>query len=282
MKKNILLLSLLLLVTTIVISISVVASSQAKHPAPEADETLSNLPTELPDHLVWNPDLGEYYNGDDFIWNSERQRYEPRTDNKLTSEVPENQLSKREWLEVNKNSNDPVIQALIEYMSIMDQYYKDNPLESFRSDNVIYDGAIQAIRDLGYGSLTEIYQYIASGKQYPFSLMVALEQMTGIPSSVVPSADAEGRALWMKNFGSNILKAADAEITSVADVEKYGVISVLHAGKMTSGGLSADKATTASITSAINEIKQEYDLSTEDIKAIAEFVQYIRTVHTAE
>ena len=85
------------------------------------------------------------------------------------------------------------------------------------------------------------------------------------------------------NINKQILSCADKQgkdnkPTSEAPENQLSKREWMEVNKLT----SADKATTASITSAINEIKQEYDLSTEDIKAIAEFVQYIRTVHTAE
>lgn len=181
-----------------------------------------------------------------------------------------------------KDSDDYILQALYKHQKTLLQYKKDNPTLGFQSYGVVCPEAEQILIDLGYSAMIDMYQYIEADNSRQPPLVRALIALTGIHQDFPFSSEPTQKLVWMEHYENKILQAADAEITSVADIRKYDVLSVLHEEKLTSGALSADKATTASIVSAIHEIKQEYNLSTEDIKAIAEFVQYIRTVHTAE
>jgi hypothetical protein len=231
----------------------------------------------LPEHISWNADLGEYYNSDDYIWNSESKRYEVRLDNKELPPVDQ-VMTIQKWLEENKDSEDYITCALLEFYRRQNEYFVANREIGLKSQVIISDHALDALRDLGYSSMIDMYERIIEKDYMQAYLMKALMDMLEISIEFVPSHDEQERARWMDSFESKVIEASEAKISSVSDVEKYGIFSVVSVLEqdVESQALTSSSEATAK---AVNALMTEKGITEEDISAIRAFGEYIKAVH---
>lgn len=143
MKKRILVILLVFAIATGLVFYSVSKAKRPYYPEPTRNP-------EIPSYVIWNPDKGEYYNGLDFAWDAEKNRY-------VTKDMPKSIESPfPAWLEEHKNSTDIVDKAIIEYKNsktktvckqIFRSYY--NPFE---------DEELKIITDLGIKNIPQMFK----------------------------------------------------------------------------------------------------------------------------
>ena len=220
-------------------------------------ETSNTTDSSIPDFLVWNDDLSEYYNGEDFIWNSERMTYEPRMDNKVLPS-PEEIQNIYDWKAENAESTDYITEALMEYQTVYEAYMRDHPELCMKSCIVICDEAMQILTNLGVSALKDMYIKILNDDYMQGALMYAVMEITGI-DDLNPSSDEAGKEIWINSFENIVLEASANGVTTIHtnDSEKYGIF--------------ADPA--------IYEISSNEAItsSDSDIAALQEFIEFIKS-----
>lgn len=272
MEKKVWICALIILLV-IITSLSVSAIIQNEM---IAKETETGAEASLPDHILWNEDLEEYYNGDDFIWNSDTKRYEVRLDNKEMPSVDQ-VMTIQKWLEENKNSEDSISLALLEFYERQEAYIRANPMLRFKSQVVISDYALDALCDLGYPSMIDMYERIIEEDYMQTYLMYALMDILEISVEVVPTI--EERTRWMDSFETKVIEASEATIASAEDVQKYGIFSIARAQEQIVNSSATTIEGDATIMNAVNAMVSEKGIDKEDISAIKAFGEYIKTIH---
>lgn len=106
MKRKVIIFSL---TAVFILSLSLIAAKASKVNYPE-----SQRPKGIADSVVWNPDLGEYYNSDNFIWNPEIQGYQPKEMNKPV-EILNSHITEEEFIVANSGTTDEVDKAVVKY-----------------------------------------------------------------------------------------------------------------------------------------------------------------------
>lgn len=196
MKKRLIVLLAIFAVITTIGSHNLINAKRPYYPEPERKP-------EIPSHILWNSDKGEYYNGLDFAWDSDKNKYVPKD---MPMNNNENGVAKNPfptWLEEHKNSTDIIDRAVIEYTnapvdtkSIKLSFY--NPYD---------DPNLKIITDLGINNIPQMLKRIKYDKAISPQLMCAIQVMTHTDAGLLDASD-EGSEIGLLNF---ISKAKNSE-----------------------------------------------------------------------
>lgn len=164
--------SVLCVCTAALLSNDPIPASEPLYPEPE------NVST--PDGVVWNAELGEYYNADSFTWNSETKSYEVKVSEvAVAASVANVPSTDEEWYAKYSGDNDPITEALIEYDRTYKEFFKENPALLASSIPQYCDEAWDALISLGEDSVPAILQRIAEDPYRAPILNSAIEKITG-------------------------------------------------------------------------------------------------------
>lgn len=98
-----------------------ISESEALYPEPEN--------VSVPEGVVWNAELGEYYNADSFTWNSETKSYAVKVSDVAVAVSAANVPStEEEWYTKYSGDNDPITEALMEYDRAYEEFFRKKPL----------------------------------------------------------------------------------------------------------------------------------------------------------
>lgn len=276
-KKSIYVALCIGLIVIAILSVTAIAQNIS-----EENEREALLNTPGLEHLSWNEDLNEYYNGNDFIWNSDTQRYEVRLDNKELPPVDE-VLTYQDWYEENKDSDDYITIALIKYCELQDEFYRVNPYLGTKGYITISEEAMAALTDLGVDAMIDMYDRIIAEDPMRSILEDALVEIAGFDRTLsYPSNLRATDERWLDIFEAAVIDASEATIISAADVENCGIFGILQAEELLADDSAASlNATDAATLNAVNAMMEEKGITREDIPAIRAFVEYIKAVHAA-
>lgn len=148
----------------------------------DIEEALKNGPytepenANVPEGLEWNPDLGEYYNADDYIWDPQTGLYKNKP--KVSNDSQISFYNTDQIADLNEN-DDYISTALAEYYRLYDEFYKDDPMRMASSKKLYCEEAWTALTSLGKSALKDITARILTDPCNAPILMQTIEEIIG-------------------------------------------------------------------------------------------------------
>src|SRR5690554_3194518 len=188
-KKIILAANIVILSASILIFATGVGANKLTFPEPPRK-------AEIPANLIWNEDTNEYFDSDIIYWDDKKKSYVEKIKPNLDKGL--NMLSPDQWVENNRDSKDPIDQALIKYHEEARKIYEENPLLAMKSYyNADEDKALFHITSLGIAYLPEMKRRIEDNDQWAGILMTGFAQISKVEKLNFVSVDPQKLNKWI-------------------------------------------------------------------------------------
>ncbi len=155
----------------------------------------------IPEGVLWNAELGEYYRADTVTWNTVTKSYElitrdvsPDGVNEITAAVYD---AKTEY----------IAKALAEYDRLYEAFWAEDPMRSASSAILVCEEAYAVLASLGKDAVPDIITYIKANPTRAYALMTALEDITGISPDVEKHEDYADE--WISEYVSELSQSED-------------------------------------------------------------------------
>ncbi len=160
-------------------------------------------PGGLPESAEYNEDTGNYYDMGIVDWDSVNKQYKIKEASILKrNALFTKKMTKEEWVDLHKDSTNPVDKALIKYYEAYKNYSNKHPeiLNSSKWE-VGEDGPLKIITDLGIEKLPQLIGYVQKDNPFTVPVMIAIEKIAKTRIGDIDPSDS-GVISWKRSWNT--------------------------------------------------------------------------------